>query len=131
MVKEVSDLKSDLEVYCRRDAEATLMFYKSRQCKPWYIRLFERLFLMKKKFNLVDHKSEKFMKFSKRDMQRIWRTLKAEMGPHEVVRPYPGVKQRQLTYWMNAMENRLQEEISSRPSFILRLFKRKVSKCQE
>ena len=57
---------------------------------------------------------EEFCNLSKRDMQRMWRTLKAEMGAHPVIRPYPGVPTHQLKYWMDRMEERLAEEVASR-----------------
>lgn len=59
---------------------------------------------------------EDFCKLSRRDMQRMWRTLKARLGSHPIVRPYPGAETHTLTYWMNNMEERLTEEVATRPA---------------
>lgn len=58
--------------------------------------------------------NEKFTKYSAADMHKMWRTLKAEMGSHPLVRPYPGVETHQLVYWMDLMEERLAKEIGKR-----------------
>jgi hypothetical protein len=69
---------------------------------------------------------EGFCKLSRRDMQRMWRTLKAESGSHPIVRPYPGVETHTLRYWMDLMEERLATEVASRPP----LWKRWVSRLK-
>lgn len=59
---------------------------------------------------------EQFTKLSANDMHRMWRTLKAEMGSHTLVRPYPGVENHTLQYWMDRIEQRLADEVANRPT---------------
>ena len=63
---------------------------------------------------------EDFCKLSRRDMQRMWRTLKAERGTHLLEgfksSLYGQSPDRPLRYWMDEMEKRLIREIACRPS---------------
>lgn len=59
---------------------------------------------------------ESFTKFSASDMHKMWRTLKAEQGGNTLSTYIPDAEARPLRSWMDLMEQRLADEIASRPT---------------